>query len=144
MAKDIGRPSKYKEEYANQAYKLCLLGHTDAELAIYFEVDEKTINNWKHDFPDFLQSIKKGKEIADGEVTESLYKRAMGYEHHDTDIRVCDNQIVETAMIKHYPPDTTAAIFWLKNRQPKKWRDKQEIESTNETTINWNENKSYK
>ncbi|MDE4014421.1 hypothetical protein Q7499_00930 [Glaesserella parasuis] len=58
-------------------------------------------------------------------VANSLYKRALGYEAPDIDIRVIENQIVETPLIKHYPPDPTSAIFWLKNRQPDKWRDKQ-------------------
>lgn len=119
-----GRPTKYKEEYAEQAYKLCLLGHTDAELAEFFEVEESTINNWKLAHPDFLESIKRGKSIADGEVAESLYKRAMGYKHDDVDIKVIDGQIVMTPLTKYYPPDTAALIFWLKNRQKKKWRDK--------------------
>lgn len=52
--KKIGRPSAYKPEYAEQARKLCLLGHTDAELASFFEVSEQTINAWKHAHPDFL------------------------------------------------------------------------------------------
>jgi hypothetical protein len=123
-----GRPTDYKEEYAEQAYKLCLLGHTDAELAEFFEVAESTINNWKHAHPEFLESVKRGKEIADGYVTESLYKRATGYSHPDVDIKCYEGEIIETPLTKHYPPDTTAAIFWLKNRQPKKWRDKHEID----------------
>lgn len=101
----MGRNPEYKPEYDDIARKLCLLGHTDAELAAYFEVSETTINNWKIQYPSFLESLKDGKERADIKVTEGLYKRA------------CDN-------------DTTAAIFWLKNRQPKKWRDKQVVEST--------------
>lgn len=123
-----GRPTDYKEEYNIQAYKLCLLGHTDAELADYFEVTETTINNWKIEHTEFFESIKRGKIISDGDVTESLYKRAMGYEHPDVDIKCYEGKIVETPITKHYPPDTTAAIFWLKNRQPKKWRDKHEID----------------
>lgn len=123
-----GRPTKYKTEYNYQAYKLCLLGHTDAELAEFFEVTESTINLWKLEYEDFSESIKRGKGIADADITESLYKRAMGYESPDMDIKMYEGQIIETPLVKYYPPDTTAAIFWLKNRQPKKWRDKQEVE----------------
>lgn len=119
-----GRPTDYKEEYDQQAYKLCLLGHTDAELADFFEVTEQTINNWKLAHQSFFESIKRGKESADGDVADKLYQRATGYSHPDTDIRVVDYAIVQTPIIKHYPPDTAAAIFWLKNRQRKKWRDK--------------------
>jgi hypothetical protein len=125
-----GQPTKYQVKYNRQAYKLCLMGATDADLAEFFEVVEATINNWKLEYPLFLESIKKGKELADTNVAESLYKRALGYSHKDSDIKVVLNEIVVTPLVKHYPPDTTAAIFWLKNRQPKKWRDKQEIDHT--------------
>lgn len=132
---EVGRPTKYKEEYNDQAYKLCLLGHTDAELGEFFEVDERTINNWKIDYPEFFQSIKKGKEIADGNVVQSLYHRAIGYQAPDLDIKMYEGEIIETPYIKHYPPDATSAIFWLKNRQPKKWRDKQVNELEGQITV---------
>lgn len=123
-----GRPTAYKEEYNEQVYKLCLLGATDADIANFFEVTETTINNWKIDYPTFFESIKRGKERADATVAESLYKRANGYEHPDVDIKMYEGEIIQTPLVKHYPPDTTAAIFWLKNRKSAQWRDKQEIE----------------
>ncbi len=86
-SRKVGRPTKYKEEYAEQAYKLTMLGFIDAELAEFFEVDESTINNWKHDQPEFLESIKKGKSLADAEVASKLYHRAIGYSHDEDDIR---------------------------------------------------------
>lgn len=125
---DVGRPTKYKPEYKEQAYKLCLLGATDADIANFFDISEATLNNWKIEHPDFLESIKNGKVHADATVAESLYKRANGYEHEDVDIKMYEGQIIKTKLIKHYPPDTTAGIFWLKNRRPKEWRDKQEVE----------------
>lgn len=124
-----GRPTDYREEYDLQAEKLCRLGATDKEIADFFEVTEQTINNWKINFPSFFESLKKGKVIADMNVADSLYHRALGYSHADTDIRVVDKDLVMTPIIKQYPPDTTAGIFWLKNRRPKEWRDKQEIEA---------------
>lgn len=124
----MARPTRYNKEFNEIAYKLCLLGHTDAELGKYFGVNESTICRWKIAHPEFCKSIKSGKEIADAEVTQSLYKSAMGYEHSDTDIRVVNNEIVETPITKYYPPNATSIIFFLKNRQPKKWRDKQEID----------------
>jgi transcriptional regulator with XRE-family HTH domain len=126
----MARPTKYQVAYAEQARKLCLLGYTDAELAGFFEVSEATINNWKIEHQEFLESIKKGKAIADGDVTDRLYQRAMGFVAPDVDIRVIDNKIVETPLDKYYPPDTAAAIFWLKNRQKDKWRDKHDHEVT--------------
>lgn len=119
-----GRPSKYKPEYADQAKKLCMLGMTDKEMASFFEVSESTLNLWKSAHPEFSESLKGGKTLADAEVASRLHHRAMGYSHPEDDIRVVNGEIVITPTIKHYPPDTTAGIFWLKNRQPQRWRDK--------------------
>jgi len=131
-----GRPSKYKIEYAEQAYKLCLLGATDKDLAKFFEVTESTLNLWKQQHEEFSESLKEGKIEADAIVAQKLYHRAIGYEHIETITAAYQGQITDKLdVIKHYAPDPTAAIFWLKNRQPDKWRDKQEIESKN---INYN------
>jgi hypothetical protein len=136
-----GRPSAYKAHYAEQAYKLCLLGATDKELADFFEVEESTINNWKSKHKQFLESIKKGKNQADAEVAQKLYQRALGYERDEIELKVValgNNQgleVQEVPVVKHYPADTTAAIFWLKNRQPGKWRDKQETQITSDSGI---------
>jgi hypothetical protein len=132
-----GRPTEYKEEYCIQVEKLCKLGATDKEIADFFEVTEQTINNWKTDFPEFFESIKRGKTLADANVADRLYQRAIGFEHDSEEIKiVSDGQgmgssIERVPVRKIYPPDTAAAIFWLKNRQRNKWRDKQEVENTN-------------
>ncbi len=137
-----GRPTDYRKEYNEQARKLCLLGYTDKELAEFFGICEATLNNWKIKHPKFLESLKKGKEVADADVAQSLYHRAIGYSHEEDDIRTVSiagggSEIVITPTIKHYPPDTAAAIIWLKNRQGKKWRDKQVVEhEVNESLIN--------
>ena len=130
--KAIGRPSKYKSEYAEQAKKLCMLGMTDKEMASFFEVSEQTLNTWKQVHPEFLESLKGGKDLIDAQVAAKLFHRAIGYEHPEDDIRAVNGVIVITPMVKHYPPDTTAAIFWLKNRQPQRWRDKPEDAGENE------------
>lgn len=124
----IGRPSSYKDEFAEWAMKLAKLGATDKELAESFEVAESTIGNWKNAHPEFLDSIKKGRQIADAEVASKLFHRATGYKHPEDDIKNVAGEIVITPTIKHYPPDTTAAIFWLKNRRPDLWRDKVDSE----------------
>ena len=123
-----GRPSVYKDEYAELAYNYCLLGAIDEELAGFFGVSETTINNWKKEHNDFSLALKRGKEIADARVAQALFHRATGYSHEDIDIKMYEGGIIETPYTKHYPPDATSAIFWLKNRQPKKWRDKQVTE----------------
>ena len=136
-AQPPGRPTGYLAEYAQIAFQLTLLGATDAEMASAFDVDERTINRWKIQFPEFCQSIKRGKLKADGEVVGSLYKRALGFSAPDVHITAYEGVPIITPVEKYYPPDTTAQIFWLKNRQPKQFRDKPEVEVTvnNETTV---------
>lgn len=124
----IGRPTRYKEEYADQARKLCLLGSTDAEMSDFFEVCEATLNTWKQAYPEFLESIKRGKSQADANVADRLYQRAMGYEHPEVHITSFQGTITVTPITKVYAPDPTASIFWLKNRQRGKWRDRVETE----------------
>ena len=122
-----GRPTSYKPEYATQARKLTMLGATDAELADFFEVTRSTLSRWKIMHVEFSDALKLGKDQADERVVSSLYHRATGYSHPEVDIRVIEGQIVKTELVKHYPPDTTAAIFWLKNRQKEDWRDRQDV-----------------
>lgn len=122
----MARPSKYKPEFAEQAAKLCALGATDAQMADFFGVAVSTVALWKVQHPEFSDAIRAPKEIADERVEQSLYRRALGYEHDETDIRVVGGEIVKTEIRKVYPPDTAAAIFWLKNRAG--WRDKVETE----------------
>ena len=129
VTKSKGRPSKFKDEYIVQARKLALLGLKDSEMASVFGVCEKTFNNWKIDFPDFLQSLKEGKEFADANVTERLYQRAMGFEHKSEKVFNYQGVIVRAKTVEIYPPDTAACIFWLKNRQSDKWRDKREADA---------------
>lgn len=131
-AKPVGRPTDYKPEYAEQAYKLCLLGATDAEMADFFRVTEQTLNNWKKSHPEFFESITRGKLLADAEVAEKLYQRAKGYSHEA--VKIFNHQGVKMVVpyVEHYPPDTQAASLWLRNRQPAKWRDKQDIEHSGE------------
>ena len=131
----VGRPTGYKPEYADQAKKLCLLGATDKDLADFFGVCEATINNWKHDYPEFLESLKQAKAEADSRVERSLFERACGYEHPEDHIAVSGGTPVITPTVKHYPPDTTACIFWLKNRQSGKWRDTKDITSGGEKIV---------
>lgn len=123
----VGRPSEYKPEYCEQAKKLCLLGATDKELADFFGVVEATVNSWKTVHPGFLDSIKEGREQADAEIAQALFHRAKGYSHKAVKIFQNQGQIITEEYTEHYPPDTQAASLWLRNRQPAKWRDKQEL-----------------
>lgn len=129
MAKK-GRPSSYVEAYAEQARKLCLLGATDKEMADFFRVSEQTLNAWKGAHPAFLESITRGKMLADANVAQKLYHRALGYSHDAVKIFQVDGAPLIVPYVEHYPPDTPAASLWLRNRQPAKWRDKLDHEVT--------------
>lgn len=130
-ARKPGRPSKYTDQTAKQAEKLCLLGATDVDLASFFEVHSDTIAEWKVRHPEFSEALKRGKETPDAMVERKLFERATGYSHPEDDIRTLSvgngvSEIVITPTIKHYPPDTVACIFWLKNRRPDRWRQQPE------------------
>ncbi len=143
----VGRPSKYDDAYPDQAGKLAKLGLTDAEMAAYFEVAESTFHLWKIEHPEFSESIKRGKVLSDADVADKLFERATGAEWHeeqafklktvefdlDTKVRVETERIEVISLKKAAPADTAAAIFWLKNRQPDKWRDKQQVEQATNT-----------
>lgn len=119
----MGRPSNYKPEYATLAAKLCKLGATDTDLADFFEVSVRTIANWQARHPDFVQALKSGKTEADDRVERSLYQKAVGYEYDAVKIFQYEGSPVIVPYRERVPPDTTAAIFWLKNRRQQEWRD---------------------
>lgn len=126
-----GRPSEYDPSMNEAARKLALLGLTDSEIAAFFGITETTINNWKNEFPAFLASLNAGKTIADAEVADSLYRRAMG-EVVFTERRVKgkDGEYEVIRLMQSVPSDPGAAKLWLTNRQPTRWRDKQAVDHT--------------
>lgn len=87
-----------------------------------------TLNAWKADYPAFLKSLKRAKAEADQRVEHSLYRRALGYSHDAVKILQNEGEPVIVPYVEHYPPDTVACIFWLKNRQPQQWRDVKAVE----------------
>ena len=127
-----GRPTKYEERMDNEARIIMQnLGATMLDLAAIFAVNESTVYEWQSVHPSFSKAIKEGREAYDNNLVErSLRDRAIGYSHPDTHISNYQGEITETRITKHYPPDTAAAFIWLKNRDPKRWRDKQEVEHT--------------
>lgn len=128
----VGRPPKYEKGFDAQAEKLCRLGATDMETADFFGVTTRTLYRWKLDHPTFCQALKAGKDALDERVVSSLYHRAVGYTHDAVKIFMPAGARapVYAGYREHVPPDTTAAIFWLKNRQSAEWRDKQEVAVT--------------
>ena len=125
-----GRPTKYRPEFAEQAKKLCKLGATDLDLAEFFDVTDRTIYRWSQAHHEFCQSLKAGKDEADDRVERSLYMKAVGFEREEVKIFMPAGALepVYAPFTAYHAPDTTAALFWLKNRRPGEWRDKQEID----------------
>lgn len=99
-------------------------GLTDEQIAKNIGINRTTLYDWKKKEVNIADALKKGKEIVDFEVENALLKRALGYEYEE---ETYENGILTKKVKKQVPPDTTAQIFWLKNRQVKKWRDKVEI-----------------
>lgn len=112
----------------DKAYKLCILGLTNPQLAAALDVSVSSIDKWLVEHEEFSSAVKRGREEADYEVVRSLYQRAMGYSHPAEEIKVIQGEVVRVPVIKHHPPDTTACIFWLKNRRKEQWRDVSKIE----------------
>lgn len=121
--KQIGRPTKYKHEYAEMARILCEGGATDIELANVFDVVESTIYAWKASQPEFSKALRVGKKVANERVANSLYRKAVGYTHKAVKVFNTQEGIQEHVYPEHIPPDATAAKFWLMNREPELWRE---------------------
>lgn len=129
------RPREYKPEYAELAYKLTRIhGAIDKELAEFFGVHVDTIKKWKKRYAAFADALHDGKEIADSRVKMALYERALGYSHPDTHISSYLGVVTKTELIKHYPPDSVACIFWLCNRDSKNWR-RSPVEAPDDTPV---------
>jgi hypothetical protein len=120
-----GRPTDYRIEFCDSGKTLAMLGATDVEIADALDVHVSTYYRWRAQHSDFREAVKLGKECADERVEASLYHRAVGYTYDSEELRVLrDGEVVRLPIRKHVPPDTGAAMNWLKNRVPNKWRDK--------------------
>lgn len=123
-AKKLGRPTSYKPENARMARAHCQLGATDVDLANLFGVSTWTIASWGHHYPAFRDALRDGKASWDDRVERSLAQRAIGYSVDTEEIKVTkDGEVLRIPVRKHFAPDVTACIFWLKNRRPENWRD---------------------
>lgn len=132
-AKPRGGQSRYKAEYAKEVLQLCLLGASDRDLAGFFGVTHSTIQSWQKLHPEFGAALERGKQRADMAVARSMFRKATGYSHKATKVFMTkDGEIREHRYTEHYPPDTPAGIFWLKNRRRELWQDKVEAAETPE------------
>jgi len=140
-----GRPTAFKPEFCEDIDKLCMLGATDEMLAVWFKVDERTLNNWKQKYPDFFQSIKDAKLKHDTGVAKSLRDSAMGARWiEETAIKVKEvfynkdgkktkevERVEVVPLQKSAPPHPKSVEVWLRNRSPKLWNEKIRIEEVN-------------
>jgi len=116
-----GRPTLYRRELCELARNYCLLGATNADLAGFFEVTTRTIDNWIAVHPEFAAAVREARAVADAKVARCLYERAVGYEHtvERTVWHLGKERPVSEKV--RLPPDTRACMFWLRNRQPQFW-----------------------
>jgi len=114
-------------------------GLTDEQIAHNMGIGTTTFYRWKNDYREIREALKKGKEVVDIEVENALLKRALGYKYVEvTKERVTElnphtgepesKLVVTKEVVKEVQPDVGAQIFWLKNRKPNMWRDKQQVE----------------
>lgn len=122
-----GRKSLYREGFADQTFKLCLLGATDPELANFFGVSDRTIANWKDEHPAFLQATIDGKEKADAEVAHSLYKTATGHQITAEKVVKVGDKFEAVRYKQFIPGDPNAAYRWLLNRRRGDWTDNKTV-----------------
>ncbi|MGD6773352.1 helix-turn-helix domain-containing protein [Staphylococcus simulans] len=112
-------------------------GLTMIEIARNIGISKQTLYTWEKKSPDLLDALNTGRDYADRKVEESLFMSAIGYEYVEEQL---SDEGVPIPVKKYAKPNTTAQIFWLKNRKPEKWRDKRDIE--HEGTMNQNINMS--
>lgn len=125
-----GRPTWYSPALNDQVYELALLGQTEEQMAETLGVGYSTFTRWvaKHRY--FREAIARGRAPADARVAASLYKRGLGYEYEAVKIFAPTGDRPEPTYapyMQHVPPETAAASLWLRNRQPKLWREKTEV-----------------
>ena len=112
-------------------------GLTDEQIADNIGIRRPTLYDWKKKYSDISDALKRGKEVIDRQVENALLKRALGYEYVETTKELTDLGLTVTKQVtKQVAPDTTAQIFWLKNRKPQEWRDKKETEVTGNLSVN--------
>lgn len=111
-------------------------GLTDKQVAHNMNIAESTLHEWKKKYSVLSESLKRGKEVVDRQVENALLKRALGYEFKETTQELTEDGMRVTKVVtKQQAPDTTAQIFWLKNRKPDEWRDKKETEVSGNMTV---------
>ena len=126
-----GRKLTYRPAYHDPIiYGLARLGATLAQIAEALQISRATLYLWQDQFPSLVDAIKRARDAADDEVQRSLFERARGYTKDKVTVRKVGSEVSVTKETVFIPPDTTACIFWLKNRQRAAWSDRQELDLT--------------
>ncbi len=123
-----GRTPSYTPAYCTVAYKFCLLGATNEDLADVLRVSRNTIGNWLARYPEFKQAMQDGRDVADADVAQALLHKAKGFTHEDVKILQLGGELKPVEYSRYFPPDSQAALFWLRNRRHKQWRERIELE----------------
>lgn len=127
-----------KSKYQDVKEKLILVegwardGLTDKQIAHNLGIAMSTLQEYKNKHKEFSETLKRGKEVVDREVEGALYKSAVGYRYTE---QVVTNKGDIVNVERFEKPNTTAMIFWLKNRKPQEWRDKQDIEHSGDVGV---------
>lgn len=114
-------------------------GLTDEQIATNIGIAYSTLRDWRDKYPALSAALKKGKEVVDRQVENALLQRALGYEYTETTreyIPELGEMHVTKKVTKQVAPDTTAQIFWLKNRKPQEWRDKRDVDLSGSISTN--------
>ena len=114
-------------------------GLTDEQIATNIGIAYSTLRDWRDKYPALSAALKKGKEVVDRQVENALLQRALGYEYTETTreyVPELEEMHVTKEVTKQVAPDTTAQIFWLKNRKPQEWRDKRDVDLSGSISTN--------
>ena len=140
-SKPGGPPTKYRPDFVGRARTMAEAGAVDEEIAGLLGISLRTLYYWKAQHVDFADALQRGKDVADDMVEAALFRRATGYSHDAVKIITVPqganqgSKVEEVPYVEHVPPDTAAATFWLKNRRPKKWREKVDLEHSGTLTL---------
>lgn len=129
----MGAPTKYDDEISIAICEFAAGTNpapTDEQIAARFGIGISTLNLWKGKHPDFMEALKKAKNVGDQLVVNALFQKALGYRHKAIKFFCHEGFVITEEYEEVYPPDTTACIFWLKNRQPELWRDVHKLDVT--------------
>ena len=130
-----GRPTKLTSKLRAAIFFLARRGCTEAQISEVLGIAKSTLNNWKGQI-EFLDSLKRSKDVADDLVERSLFERALGYEFAEEQVIGIGRGEQEVVQVRRrLPPDVTAYIFWLKNRRRDQWRDRSECKHAGALTL---------